>query len=170
MESIKTAKSERGVALVTVLLFLVVVSVIAVTAAQNSAMGLKMSGSMQDSYLSFEAAEAGIYAALGLAGGAQDPFRRQDIVAEPFEDVEVDDHPLRNQAADPDNPNNVPVDVDVYLLSTQRACPRPPTARGGSSVGVFECDYYRIESEHDVPGRARTRVELGVVKTVIGST
>ncbi|CAA0126287.1 Uncharacterised protein [Halioglobus japonicus] len=157
--------NQRGVALVTVLLFLVVVSFIAVTAAQNSALGMKMSGSMQDSYVSFEAAEAGAYAALGLAGGDQDPFKRQDLVDNPFADVEV--HPLRNQAEDP---ADVPVDVDVLLLSTQRACPRPPEGRGGSSVAVFDCDYYRVESEHDVPGRARTHVKLGVVKTVIGST
>jgi type IV pilus assembly protein PilX len=165
MVAIRRTKNQRGVALVTVLLFLVVVTVISLTAAQNSALGLKMSGSMQDSYLSFEAAEAGIYAALGLAGGDDDPFLRQGHTPDPFKDVAV--HPLRNQASDP---ADVPVDVDVRLLSTQRACPRPPTARGGSSVGVFDCDYYRIDSEHDVPGRARTRVELGVVKTVIGST
>jgi type IV pilus assembly protein PilX len=157
--------NQRGVALVTVLLFLVVVSFIAVTSAQNSALGMKMSGSMQDSYVSFEAAEAGAYAALGLAGSAQDPFKRQDLIEDPFADLEV--HPLRNQAEDD---GVVPVDVDVLLLSTQRACPRPLEGRGGSSVAVFDCDYYRVESEHDVPGRARTHVKLGVVKTVIGST
>lgn len=163
--STNNTHNQRGVALVTVLLFLLVVSFIAVTAAQNSALGMKMSGNMQDTYLSFEAAEAGAYAALGLAGGDDDPFRRQDLVDEPFKDVVL--HPLRNQAA---NPADVPVDVDVRLLSTQRACPRPPTNRGGSSVAVFDCDYYRVESEHDVPGRARTHVKLGVIKTVIGST
>lgn len=162
--SINIAQSQRGVALVTVMLFLVVVTFIAVTAAQNSVLGMKMSGSMQDSYLSFEAAEAGIYAALGLAGGDNDPFRRQDIVPNPFENL--DEHPLRNQAADP---NDVPVDVDVRLLATQSACPRPATDRGGFSDGVFDCDYYRIKSEHSVQGQARTHVELGVVKTVIGS-
>tara|TARA_R110001592_G_scaffold357416_1_gene660678 strand:+ start:264465 stop:264965 length:501 start_codon:yes stop_codon:yes gene_type:complete len=155
---------QSGVALVTALLFLLVVTVIAVTAANNSALGLKMSTSMQDAYRSFQSAEAGAYAALGLAGGGQDPFRRQDIVTDPFQGVE--DHPLRNQAADP---NDVPIDVDVVLIAIQRACPRPATSRGGSSVGAFDCDYYRIKSEHDVPGRARTRVELGVVKTVIGT-
>ena len=163
--SSSTIQNQRGIALVTVLLFLVVVSFIAVTVAQNSALGMKMSGSMQDSYLSFEAAEAGAYAALGLAGSDQDPFLRQELVDEPFAGVDV--HPLRNQAA---NPDDVPVDVDVRLLSTQRACPRPPAGRGGTSVAVFDCDYYRVDSEHDVPGRARTQVKLGVIKTVIGST
>ena len=157
-------KTEAGVALATTLLFLLVVTIIAVTAANNSSLGLKMSANMQDAYRSFQAAEAGIYAALGLAGSAQDPFQRQNVVATPF--AGVSPHPLRNMAADP---NDVPIDVDVFLISTARACPRPPAARGGTSVGVFDCDFYRIESEHDLPGRARTRVELGVVKTVIGS-
>jgi len=156
---------QSGVALVTALLFLLVVTVIAVTAANNSAVGLKMSANMQDAYRSFQSAESGVYAALGLAGGPQDPFQRQDVVEEPFQGVT--DHPFRNQAEDP---NEVPVDVDVFLISIQRACPRPPSSRGGSSEGAFDCDYYRIESEHDAPGQARTRVELGVVKTVIGST
>ena len=163
--SYSKVSGQSGVALVTALLFLLVVTVIAVTAANNSALGLKMSASMQDSFRSFQSAESGIYAALGLAGGAQDPFRRQNIVDEPFQGVA--DHPFRNQAADP---NDVPIDVDVFLISIQRACPRPGSSRGGSSVGAFDCDYYRIKSEHDAPGQARTQVEMGVVKTVIGST
>ncbi|MEM6581880.1 MAG: pilus assembly PilX N-terminal domain-containing protein [Pseudomonadota bacterium] len=156
---------QRGVALVTALLFLLVVTVIAVTAANNSALGLKMSASMQDAYRSFQSAESGIYAALGLAGSPQDPFMRQPIVTEPFQGVAT--HPLRNQATDP---NDVPVDVDVVLIAIQRECPRPPTERGGSSAGTFDCDFYRITSEHDEPGQARSRVELGVVKTVIGDS
>ena len=164
----KNLPKQQGVALITALLLLLVVTVIAVTAANNSAMGLKMSASMQDSYRSFQSAEAGIYAALGLAGGANDPFRRQNVIDDPFQGVA--NHPLRNQAVDPNDPGAVPVDVDVFLISIERTCPRPPTERGGSSVGVFDCDYYRIESEHDVSGRARTRVELGVVKTIIGRT
>jgi len=167
-DNVKPATSQRGVALVTVLLFLLVVTVIAMTAANNSSLGLKMSASMQDAYRSFHAAEAGVYAALGLAGSSQDPFRREDVVLEPFAGITDDDvHPLRNLA---DDPSAAPINVDVFLISIQRPCPRPPTNRGGSSVGVFDCDYYRVQSEHDVPGRARTRVELGVVKTVIGST
>ena len=155
---------QGGVALATALLFLLVVTVLAVTAANNSALGLKMSASMQDSYRSFQSAEAGVYAALGLAGGNKDPFRRQSVVDEPFDGVA--NHPLRNQASDPADAN---IDVDVFLISAQRACPRSPSGRGGSSAGRMACDYYRIESEHEAPGKARTRVELGVVKTVIGS-
>jgi len=161
----KVRRGERGIALATSLLFLLVVTVISVVAANNSTMGLKMSANMQDAYRSFQAAEAGVYAVLGLAGTAEDPFVRQDVVAEPFADME-ENHPLRNLADDPDD---VPVDVDVFMVAIDRTCPRAPVGAGGTSVGILDCDYYRVESEHDDPGSARTRVELGVVKTVIGS-
>lgn len=165
----KNSARQSGVVLVSGLLFLLVVTMIAVTAANNSTLGLKMSASMQDSYRSFQSAEAGVYAALGLAGSAQDPFRRQNVIEEPFQGLTNFEggmnHPFRNQATDP---NDVPVDVDVFLLSARNVCPRPRTSRGGSSTSVFDCDYYRIASEHDEPGRARTQVQLGVVKTVIG--
>ena len=164
-------KKQNGIALVTGLLFLLVVTIIAVTAANNSTLGLKMSASMQDSYRSFQSAEAGVYAALGLAGRVGiDPFHpgnyplNTPVVREPFEDV-ASDHPLRNQATEL---SDVPVDVDVFFIAEARECPRPRTSRGGSSVSVFDCDYYRVASEHREPGRARTQIELGVVKTVIG--
>ena len=50
---------QQGVALVVALLFLLVVTVISVIAASNSAIGLKMSANMQDAYSSFQSAEAG---------------------------------------------------------------------------------------------------------------
>ncbi|MCP5149099.1 MAG: hypothetical protein H6986_13395, partial [Pseudomonadales bacterium] len=93
---VNTTSAQRGVALVTALLFLLVVTVIAVTAANNSNLGLQMSASMQDAHRSFHAAAAGIFAALGLAGGAQDPVLRQDVVTEPFQGITT--HPLRNLA------------------------------------------------------------------------
>ena len=165
MQTISTStQGQSGVALVTSLLFLLVVTIISITAANNSSLGLKMSANMQYSYQSFQAAEAGIYATLGLAGTTNDPFLRQPVIDDPF--ASVTQHPLRRMAADP---NDVPINVDVFLISIERACPRPPSASGGTSIGLLDCDYYRIESEHDLPGKARTRVELGVVKTVIGN-
>ncbi|QFU76998.1 hypothetical protein EY643_15825 [Halioglobus maricola] len=160
---------QSGVALVTALLFLLVVTIIAVTAANNSALGLKMSTNMQDSYQSFQAAEAGIYGVLSLAGSSTEPFDRRTQVSDPFAGLSAS-HPLRNLADDPNSPVIDNIDTDVLLLGVDRSCPRPPGSRGGNSVGLFDCDFYRIQSEHNEPGRARTRVELGVVKTVIGSS
>ncbi|QIB64779.1 pilus assembly PilX family protein [Kineobactrum salinum] len=164
MKQIVMNRGQRGLALVVSLLFLMVVTILSLAAASNSSLGLKMSANMQDAYESFQAAEAGIYAALGLAGSGHDPFVREDVV-QPFAAIAADDHPLRGLRDGADK-----VAVEVALLAVDRDCPRPPSESGGSSVGLFDCDYYRIKSEHDVDSKARTRVELGVVKTVIGES
>ena len=155
-------RSQRGVALVVSLLFLLVVSVISVMAASSSALGLKMSSNMADSYASFQSAEAGAIATLALAGaGSNDPFDGDDT-PDPFAAFNPDtNHPLRGIADGVDA-----VDVNVFMTTGSTTCPR---SDAGSSVGLFECDYYRIESEHEVVHKARTRVQLGVVKPIIGS-
>ena len=156
LNAMQNPTRQSGVVLVTGLLFLLVVTIIAVTAANNSALGLKMSASMQDSYRSFQSAEAGIDAVLGLAGTDLDPFEKKIDTADPFQgltDFEGGmNHPFRNQAADP---NTVPIDVDVYFIS-------PAGPLYGFSQDVFEIRYYRIKSEHVEPGRARTQIQVGV--------
>ena len=74
MKTHDAIRQQQGVALVVALLFLLVVTVISVIAASNSALGLKMSANMQDASESFQSAEAGIIATLSLAGTANDPF------------------------------------------------------------------------------------------------
>ena len=148
---------QQGVALVVALLFLLVVTIISVIAASSSAIGLKMSANLQDSYASFQSAEAGILAVLSLAGTADDPFRGND-----------ENDPLAGVSPDPLgglNDGSGSVDVDVFITGAATACPR---SEAGSSVGLFDCDYYRVAAEHEVPKQARTKVELGVVKTIIG--
>jgi hypothetical protein len=153
---------QQGVALAVSLLFLLVLSMISVMAASNSALGLKMSANMADSFSSFQSAEAGVIATLSLADdAANDPFDGDDSL-DPFAAFDPDtDHPL---AGLNDGASNV--DVRVFMTTASTTCPRSEI---GSSVGLFDCDYYRIESEHEVQKKARTRVQLGVVKTIIGS-
>jgi type IV pilus assembly protein PilX len=165
MTNMRGNQQQNGVALVVSLLFLLVVTIISITAATNSSQGLKMASNMQDSYHSFQSAEAGIVAALAMVASADDPFTRQPMV-DPFDGMSPSENPLRLLRDDEDDP--VQVETRIFLTASGRPCPRPPGERGGSSVGIFDCDYYRIESEHNAPGRARTKVELGVVKTVIG--
>ncbi|MEQ9394772.1 PilX N-terminal domain-containing pilus assembly protein [Haliea sp.] len=154
---------QRGVALVVSLLFLLVVTIVSITAATNSSLGLRMAGNLQDNYESFQAAEAGIYGALALAGTAEDPFLRVDD-ATPFAGLNATTtHPLRSL-----RDGVGAVDVRVTVVALSRDCPRPPGEEGGSSIGIFDCDFYRVRSEHDVAGKARSRIELGVVKTVVG--
>ena len=154
-------KQQQGVALVVALLFLLVVTVISVIAASNSTIGLKMSANLQDSYSSFQSAEAGIIAVLSLAGSSNDPFEGRDV-DDPFAAFDPNStHPLRGLSD-----GATSVEASVFLTTAATACPRNEIA---SSVGLFDCDYYRIAAEHEVPKRARTKVELGVVKTIIGS-
>tara|TARA_R110002110_G_scaffold415765_1_gene655144 strand:- start:26070 stop:26561 length:492 start_codon:yes stop_codon:yes gene_type:complete len=160
MKGRRIQQSQRGVALVVALLFLLVVTVISVIAASNSTLGLKMSSNMQDSYASFQSAEAGVMATLGLVNTIRDPFDGNDDL-NPFGAFDPNSHPLRSVYGGP-----AAMDVDVFLTNSRLTCPR--SARS-SSVGLLECDYYRVASEHTVAQKARTRVQLGVVKTTIGS-
>lgn len=154
---------QRGVALVVSLLFLLVVTLISVVAATNSSRSFKMATNMQDMAVSFQAAEAGAYATLGLVDTANDPYQRVND-EDPFAGLAAGVHPLRNLT----EPNAV--DVDVFAVALDRLCPRPADRTTGSSVGVFDCDYYRVESAHTDDGRSRSRVQIGVVKTVISGS
>ena len=156
LNAMRNPTRQTGVVLVTGLLFLLVVTIIAITAANNSTLGLKMSASVQDSYRSFQSAEAGIDAVLGLGVTPLNPFEKRIDTADPLQgltDFEGSmNHPFRNQAADP---STVPIDVDVNFISTDRC-------RLVDYSDLFDCDYYRIKSEHVEPGRARTQIQLGV--------
>jgi hypothetical protein len=151
---------QGGVALIVALLFLLVITIISVIAASNSTQGLRMAANMQDSAASFQAAEAGVTAALTLAYTPEDPFGDMDEL-EPFADFDpATDHPLRNVYGGPGS-----VDVDVFVTGRGLPCPRSGV---GSSVGLLECNYYRVTSEHAVAGKARTGLQMGVVRTTIG--
>lgn len=151
---------QRGIALVVALLFLLVVTVISIVAANNSTLGLRMSANMQDAYESFQSAEAGIIAALAMANSTADPFDGDDSLT-PFSTLAAAAHPLRDL---PNDPNSV--NVDVLLNTAGSECPR---SAAGFSTELLACDYYGIEAAHQADQRSRTQVELGVVKTIIGS-
>ena len=157
---------ERGVALAVALLFLLVVTVISVVAASNSALGVKISSNMQDAYASFQSAEAGLSALLLLVGTGEDPLDGNDSLT-PFANIADDDHPLLNTK---ETFGSADVDVGVALFSTDtgRTCPRFELREANSNL-TYDCDFYRVESEHIVPERVRSKVDLGVVKTLIGS-
>ncbi|MEM1110586.1 MAG: pilus assembly PilX N-terminal domain-containing protein [Pseudomonadota bacterium] len=151
--------SQRGVALIVALLFLLIVTIISVNATRNSAISLRTSGNMQDEHNSLQSAEAAIYAALALSTTSDDPFGLQQTV-NPFSGVSSD--PLANVK------DANAVSATVRLRGTDDACPRPRFDRGGFSEGTFACDYYQVDATHDLTRRARTQVSMGVVKTVFG--
>ncbi len=149
---------QRGVVLTVTMLFLLVVTIFSVVAATNSSVGLRMASNMQDSYQSFQAAEAGLAATLSLSGTNRDPFDGDNEV---FPLASTVPHPLSNL---PDGSRSV--DVDVLLVTAATSC---PARAAGSSVDLFNCEYYGVNSVHTVPEKARTRVDMGVVRTLIGS-
>lgn len=160
MRLLSSRHSERGAVLAVSMIFLLVVTIIAVVAARNSTFGTKMASNLQDAYSSFQSAEAGILATMLLSRTANDPFQG-DHVETPFAAYTDDNHPLRELNGEPDD-----VTVKVYFTGSALPCPRKAL---GESVNFKECDYYRIESEHNVEQRARTKVDLGVTRELIGS-
>lgn len=159
----KGGSLQQGVALVVALLFLLVVTIISVIAASNSAIGLKMSANLADSYASFQSAEAGIIAVLSLAGTANDPFDGDDT-ADPFSAFDPNsNHPLRGLS---DGASSV--DAEVFLTTAATTCPTEDAATA-SSAPLYDCEFYRVDAEHEVPKEARTKVELGVMKKIIGA-
>jgi Tfp pilus assembly protein PilX len=163
MKTLNSMQRQHGVAMVVGLLFLLVVTIISLVAASNSTLGLKMSANMQDSYESFQAAEAGIIAAVATVNTSDDVFDGDSAmnIWDPSS-PDKSDSTLMSKI----NSGTVRVDTDVYITAAETTCPR---STEGSSVGVFDCDYYRVESEDEVPRKARTKVNLGVVKTIIGA-
>ncbi|MEM1110593.1 MAG: PilX N-terminal domain-containing pilus assembly protein [Pseudomonadota bacterium] len=161
MKIASAVQKQAGVALVVTLLFLLVLSLLSIVAARNSAIGLRISGNMQDAFSSFQSAEAGALGVLLLTDTAADPFNGSDTLT-PFASFSSSGtHPLRNL-----NDSSSSVDVDVFFRNAGLACPR---SSAPSTLGLLECDYYRVESEHAVAQKARSKVNMGVVKTVIGS-
>lgn len=160
MQAFPSRQSERGAVLAVAMIFLLVVTIIAVVAARNSTFGTKMASNLQDAYSSFQSAEAGILATLLLSRTANNPFNG-DHELTPFAAYTDANHPLRELNDEPDD-----VTVRVYFTGAALPCPRDAA---GFSVGLLDCDYYRVESEHDVAQRARTKVDMGVVKTLISS-
>lgn len=56
-EILQSRQSERGIAMVTVLLFLAVMTMIGLAAMQSSGLQERMSGNMRDQDVAFQAAE-----------------------------------------------------------------------------------------------------------------
>jgi len=175
MKQLNLARTQQGVTLVVAILFLLILTILSVFAATNSTLELKMAGNMQDSYTSFQSAEAGAIGTLALSDTAADPFdglstedpvHPNDTDTEPGWDPFVgwadgaNDHPLRGVSGTP-----AAIDVTLNLTTSATACPR---SVAGFSTDLLACDHYDIESVHAEAQKATTEVHLGAVKTIIG--
>lgn len=148
---------QQGVAMVVALILLTVLALIGVYGAATGSLELRMSRNMQDAYDSFQSAEAGVAAVVGLARLGPDPFVGADKDA-PLDGL--DEEPLLQLN---DGPDSVTASVELILLGA--VCPRSELA---SSTDLIVCDHYRVEAEH-VGENARATVDQGVVKSVIGN-
>jgi type IV pilus assembly protein PilX len=163
MRQVNLKIKQQGVTLVISILFLLILTILSVLAATNSSLELKMAGNMQDSYSSFQSAEAGAIATLSLAGTTADPFDGSTEIQDPFDDFvsTPSTHPLANVTG-----GSSSVTVNLTLTTSATACPR---SVAGFSADLLACDHYDIQSNHDQVQKARTEVHLGAVKTFIGS-
>lgn len=159
MKTLPTQSGERGVALVASLIFLLIITVMSVVAATNSKQGLSMASNLQDGYDSFQAAEAGVMAAIGAAGTANDVFTQQTELKDVFSTLPAENHPLKHIN---DGASTVP--VDVIMTRAKAGCPRKLATGDG-----FFCDYYRVDARHHVPRKATTDVSQGVVRAILPS-
>ena len=162
MRPIPSRSSQRGVALAVALILLTILTLISIYAASTGSLELRMARNMQDSLDSFQAAEAGLAAVLGLVNTGADPFDGND-----------DLNPLGAVVPNPLSKLNdgaASIDTNVLNLLRDSECPRN---KKGFSAGIIKCDYYRVESIHATPGapvpEARSKVDQGVAKSVIGS-
>jgi hypothetical protein len=148
-------QNQQGATLVVALLFLLILTIISVFAATNATLELKMAGNMQDDFISFNSAEAGVAAVLTI----DEAFTGKNV-AEPF-DLLPDDEPnplasLRDGAES--------VDIDITITSPATQCPR---SIEGFSAGVLNCEFYRVRAQHFVQSKGNTEINQGVVKTII---
>tara|TARA_R110000823_G_scaffold305166_1_gene427058 strand:+ start:4536 stop:4997 length:462 start_codon:yes stop_codon:yes gene_type:complete len=144
------------VALVVALLFLLVVTILSVTAARNSSFSLQMSSNMQDASNAFQSAEAAAYAVWALAdpnSPLPSPFTNS-VNDDPF--AGVNPNPLANL----NNANTL--NVKVAPMALGRPCPSKEIGKA-DTTGVLFCNYYRVDAEQTVALRARERVSLGIV-------
>lgn len=151
MKLFSMKKQQKGIALIMVLIFLFVLTMLSIYSASNSSLELKMAGNMQDSYSSFQSAEAGAIATMALSGTSIDPFIQWiDSTAEIS---------LTGISGIPDN-----TEVSIRLSARASPCPRSST---GFSSDLLVCNYYDIASKHSVSQKPETEVHIGVVKTII---
>lgn len=156
--------NQRGVALVVSLVFLLIITIISVVAATNSKVGLTMTGNLQDAYESFQAAEAGVLAAIATHGTGDDVFVGADVKEDVFDDFADDEGPLGHLR---DGSGRVTVDVMITHTGACERAEEDDVGESGFTVGEFPCQHFRIDGEHDVPRKALTRVSQGVIRTTI---
>jgi hypothetical protein len=154
---------QKGIAIVTVLVMMVAVSLLGISVVNMSNLEERISGNFQLVTESFELAEAGISGAMSLREQANTPFKGAPTLTE----------------YDPDNKdqNGNPIDVSVDPFSSVNPISGLHGVSAGLTLICSEClaprvsgfstafgfDWYRVESRHQHAG---TGVEREVTQYV----
>lgn len=158
----KSVKSQHGIVLITGLVFLLVLTLLGVVGASNSAMNLQMAGALQDKNNSFHVGEAALQAVLwlensGVVGDELKPLSRDAENANPYEGLSGAADPLSHVE------EHTAIQTVVSFVET-RGCQRSEQV-----TGELKCDYYTATSDTVMVSGARSVQNLGIQKEVIGS-
>lgn len=156
------SNSQQGIVLVTGLVFLLILTLMGVVGASNSAINLQMAGSLQDKNNSFHVGEAALQAILWLENSAAiddelKPLTRLASSSNPYEQLSGSADPLSHIA------DNTDVQTVVSFVDT-RDCQRSENV-----TDELKCDYYTASSDTVMVSGARSIQTLGIQKEIIGS-
>ena len=145
---------QQGIALITSLVFLLIVTAVSVVAAQRGGSNLRMVSNMQESAAAFQRAEEGIYEA--VAEHETNTIFQAATVASAPRSIDVD-------ATD--------IQVTVRVDAIEGACARVPN---GFSQALIQCDSFHIRSTKQASetgqGRARAEVNAGIMQMVLNNS
>ena len=139
---------QQGIALITSLVFLLIVTAVSVVAAQRGGSNLRMVSNMQESAAAFQRAEEGIYQA--VAGHETNNI---------FQAADVGTTKTIVDTAD--------IQVTVRVDAMEGACARVPN---GFSQALIQCDSFHIRSTKTGQGRARAEVNAGIMQMVLNNS
>ncbi len=155
-------RDQQGAVLVIALVLMLIASLVGAYMAANVGQDLRMTRNAQEVESAVESADAGVAAVLMLSAAATtnagDPLRGANV-ANPFAGIAAADHPLRNL---PDGAGTMT--VAVARTDEKATCP-PLPAEQASSIKIFACDYYDIQSAYNGTA-ARAQVNQGVWRYV----
>lgn len=154
--------AQRGAVLVITLVLMLIASLVGAYMAATVGDDLRMTHNAQEAQSALEAADAGVSAVLMLSSAADtnatDPLRGGDN-PNPFDGIDDAAHPL---AKIPDGPARMT--VGIRRVDENAICP-PETPGQASSIRLFRCDYYDIQSRYS-GATARAEVSQGVWRIV----
>ncbi|PCJ21672.1 MAG: hypothetical protein COB04_02905 [Gammaproteobacteria bacterium] len=157
-----SSAKQQGIVLVTGLVFLLVLTLLGVMGASNSALNLQIAGSLQDKNNTFHVGEAALQAILWLENNTD-----IDDQSKPLKRIAADSDPYRGLAGNSDPLSHVADNTDVQTIVSfmeTRDCQRTEKV-----TDDLKCDYYTATSDTVMVSGARSVQNMGIQKEVIGS-